>query len=296
MIKLPTHIYTPPIKIKPPAAPEPSKPEKPQNSGASSGGGGGGGTQKPGGGSSTGMPSLEELFQTLLQYYDPETIEFNPVDEETLADTISKWLRPAYEQAIENRRRETERINAELDADAWSRGMGSGSYLSDVKERQYRGEAGDIDALESSYASELAGHLFNAIKEQQEQKIEVDKFNAEQVNHANEQAMNAAQALYNAMLAKTGSGSGSGNHGASSSSGTTGSTGDSILDSLLDNMNNSSKTSYKTIANAVARMSPQERKRLYDRSDPKYMALRSEILWSLGPGEYEKLMKAFPGA
>lgn len=298
MIKLPISPLTPPIKIKTPST-QPSKPTKPQNPGTASGGGGsggGGGSQNPDSGK-TNTPSLDALFKKLLGYYDPETVGFTPIDEDTLAETIGKWLRPAFEQAIDNRRRETERINAELDADAWSRGMGSGSYLSDVKERQYRGEASDIDALEGSYASQLAGHLYDAMKEQQAKKVEVDKFNAEQINHAREQAMNAAQALYNALLAKTGGGSGSGKSGGrSSSSGAGGSTGDSILDKLLDDMNNSAKSSYKTIANTVSRMSPQERRRLYDRSDPKYMTLRSEILWSLGEGEYAKLMKAFPGA
>lgn len=289
MIRLPINPLTPPIRITSPSQsskPTAQNPAKPSQ-------GGSGGTYKPNGGK-THVPSLETLFQQMLNHYLPETVEFTPLDEKVLSETIGKWLRPAYEQAIQARREQTERANAELDADAWSRGMGQSSYLSDVKERQYRGEASDIDALEGSYASELAGHLYDAMKEQQQMKIDVDKFNAEQMNHAHEQAMSAAQALYQSLLSQAGSHGGG--RGSSSAANAQGASGNSMLQSLLDGMGNASKTDYRTIANTVARMSPQERSRLYDRSDPKYIGLRSEILWSLNADEYAKLMRAFPGA
>lgn len=72
--------------------------------------------------------------------------------------------------------------------------------------------------------------------------------------------------------------------------------GSAMLSQLLQNGQNVPKSDYRTIANLVARMTPQERKRLYDRSDTKYLTLRSEILWSLGAGDYAKLMQQFPGA
>ncbi|MBR6039146.1 MAG: hypothetical protein IKP38_01525 [Clostridia bacterium] len=284
MIKLPINPLTPPISVTKPKQPKPKDP-------VSSGGSGGGSS---GGGSTPDIPSFESLFQEMLKYYLPETVEFTPLDESVLSETIKNWLRPAYEQAIQNRRDQTERINAELDADAWSRGMGQSTYLSDVKERQYRGESRDVSTLESNYASELAGHLYDAMKEQQEKKIEVDEFNAEQINHAREQATNAAQALYRALLS---GGYGSGGGGGAASGGTASEDeGSSMLSLLLQNSVNAPKSDYRTIANLVARMSPQERRRLYDRSDTKYLALRSEILWSLGGDEYARLMQQFPGA
>ena len=284
MIKLPIKPLTPPIRI---TQPKPEKPKEPESaSGGSSGG-------SPGGGSTPNVPSFESLFQEMLKYYLPETVEFTPIDESVLSETIRNWLRPAYEQAIQNRKEQTERVNAELDADAWSRGMGQSTYLGDVKERQYRGESRDISALESGYASELAGHLYDAMKEQQTKKIEVDEFNAEQINHAREQATSAAQALYRALLS-----GGSGTGGGSASAGGTASEddGSSMLSLLLENGKETPKSDYRTIANLVARMSPQERRRLYDRNDTKYLTLRSEILWSLGGDEYARLMRDFPGA
>ena len=286
MIKLPIKPLTPPIHI-----PDP-EPEKPQENESDSNSGGSGGSSS--GGYTPDIPSFESLFQEMLQYYLPETVEFTPLDESVLSETIKNWLRPAYEQAIQARREQTQRINAELDADAWSRGMGQSTYLSDVKERQYRGESRDVDALESNYASELAGHLYDAMKAQQEKKIEVDEFNAEQINHAREQAMSAAEALYKALL--SGAGSGSGGGGTSGSSDASEDGGSSMLSLRLDNGGNVPKSDYRTIANMLARMTPQERSRLYDRSDPKYLPLRSEILWSVGADEYANLMRDFPGA
>ena len=242
--------------------------------------------QSSAGGSQARIPSFESVFQEMLRHYMPETVEFTPLSEKELSDTIRSWLRPAYEQAIQNRREQTGRINAELDADAWSRGMGQSTYLSDVKSRQLRDEARDVDTIESNYSSTLAGHLYDAIKEQQKTKLEVDQFNAEQINHAREKAMSAAQALYRTYQS-------SGGRGGSRASTAAAASG-SMASKLLNAQANVPKTNYNAIANAVARMTPSERGRLYNQNDPGYYNLRSEILYSLGPDALSKLKRNFP--
>jgi len=296
MLKLPIKPWTPPVTIQPP------KPPKQQETAPKTptGGSGGGTGSSSGGGSghtAPSIPTLEELFSEMLRKYLPETVEFTPLSEEVLSETIRNWLRPAYEQAIRSRREQTERINAELDADAWSRGMGSSTYLSDVKERQYRGELRDVDALESDYASTLAGHLYDAMKAQQEKKIEVDEFNAGEINRAREKAMEAAQALYLTYL----SGSGSrGSGGSGSAKNAAGAEADdertpSIYESVLKNLpKDQPKTDYRTAATIVARMTPKERARLYDNSDPAYRKLRSELLYGLGRDGFARLMRDYP--
>ncbi len=284
MIKLPIKPWTPPIKIPSPNPPKPaaSKPEKP------SGGGSGGTYAEPA------IPSLESLFSEMLQKYLPETVEFTPLSEEVISETIKNWLRPAYEQAIQSRREQTGRINAELDADAWSRGMGQSSYLSDVKERAYRGEARDVDALESDYAAALAGHLYDAIKAQQEKKIEVDEFNAEAINRAREKAMDAAQALYRAYQSAARS------HGSGGSAVTDAESeeeangvpiGTLLVGTLPEKL---PKTDYRTAASILARMTPKERKRLYNQTDPAFRQLRGELVYSLGRDGFNRLRKDFP--
>ena len=289
MLKPPIHVYTPPIRIpKIRTQKETNKPVLNSGGGSGTGGGGGGAAAQPA------IPSLESLFSEMLKKYLPETVEFTPLDEATLSETIRNWIRPAYEQAIEARREQTGRINAELDADAWSRGMGQSTYLSDVKERQLNSESRDVDLLESDYASTLAGHLYDAMKEQQQMKIEVDQFNAEQINHAREQAMSAAQALYRTYLSQ---GSSYGGERASSAAADEAEDGrESILRTLLRGREEADvpRTDYQTAANMLARMKPEERARLYNRADPAYQALRSEILFSLGTKGFAALMNAFP--
>ena len=127
IFKPPIKIYTPPIRVtapgrytKPKKTTQPVKPVKPSapTGGSGSGSGGSGGSGSSGssgrsggsGGSSGGsvpqvqIPSLESLFQQMLTKYLPETVEFTPLREEVLSETIRNWLRPAYEQAIEARR------------------------------------------------------------------------------------------------------------------------------------------------------------------------------------------------
>ena len=293
MIRPPINPLTPPVRLVRPDRTKPTSASKPQTGTGGGSGSGGGSTQTP----APDIPSLESLFEQMLAHYVPETIEFTPLSEDILRDTIANWLRPAYEQAIADRRDRTQHYNAELDADAWSRGMGSSTYLSDVKERQYRGEARDVDALESDYASTLAGHLYDAMERQQEAKLEVDRFNAEQINHAREQAMSAAQALYRAYQSAASSShgtGGSGGHAASPEAQPTETP--SIVETLLAGQANRPTTDYNSVANVLARMSPLERSKLYDRSDPTYFDFRSEILYSLGQDAFAALMRAFPGA
>jgi hypothetical protein len=273
--------------------PKPPKQEDSTAPGAGTGGGSGGSSH-----TTPAIPSIEELFSQMLKQYLPETVEFTPLSEEVLSETIRNWIRPAYEQAIASRREQTDRINAELDADAWSRGMGSSTYVTDVKERQYRGEMRDVDALESDYAATLAGHLYDAMKEQQERKIEVDEFNAGEINRAREKAMEAAQALYQSYL------SGSRSHGGSGRSGGTTAEEDaeaeaegnpSVYETILKDLpKDQPKTDYRTAATVVARMSPKERARLYNKADPAYLRLRSELIYGLGRGGFAKLMQQFP--
>ena len=290
MIKLPIKPWTPPVRVPTQKPPKKTENETAGTPAAQSGGGNGGQSQSA-------IPTIETLFNEMLAHYLPETVEFTPLSEEVLSETIRNWLRPAYEQAIQNRREQTGRINAELDADAWSRGMGQSSYLSDVKERQYRGEARDVDALESNYAATLAGHLYDAMKEQQERKIEVDEFNAGEINRAREKAMDAARALYASYL------SGSHGHGGSGSAAAAAEGAEeaaaeakpSFLEKLLEGLPDAApKTDYRTAANIVARMNAKERARLFNRTDPAYRKLRSELVYSLGNDGFRRLMQDFP--
>ncbi len=268
LLKPPIKLLTPPIKVTQPS----QKPNK-----QSSGGGGS-------------APSFEAIFADMLKTYLPETITFEPLGEDVLRETIANWLRPAYEQAIKSREQRTERSNAELDADAWARGMGASTYVTDVKDRAYRSEAQDISDLESDYASNLAGELYDAMRAQQEQKIEVDKFNAEQINRAREKAAAAAQALYASYR------SGGGRSGSSNSASTNGL--NPLLNAVLGytpETAGSATVDYKTAANLLSRLTPEQRRAFYA-GEGAYAEQNAEILNGLSRAEYERLKSQFPAA
>lgn len=287
MIKIPIKPLTPPIKITKPASQQPAAAAKP-GAGAS-GKKPSGGSGSSGGSAESRIPSFESLFAEMLQHYLPETVAFTPLSEEVLSETIRSWLRPAYEQAIRGRRDQTERINAELDADAWSRGMGQSTYLTDVKERQLEHESRDVDALESDYASTLAQHLYDAMKAQQSEKLEVDRFNAEQINQAREKAAAAARALYQAYLSGASRGSGT----SSAKTNETG-TAASFTETVMNGRPEPNKVDFKTAENLVARMTPEQRRRLYSDYDPTYAAVRYDILTNFGRPGLVTLMHKYP--
>ena len=81
---------------------------------------------------------------------------------ESLYSQLEAFLRPAVDSAIEDRRNYGMTAMAELDADAYSRGMGGSTYLSSMKKREYDSIARDIARLESDYSAELAQYVYNA--------------------------------------------------------------------------------------------------------------------------------------
>ena len=92
------------------------------------------------------------------------------------------------------------RANAELDADALSRGMGSSTFVSDLKRRQTEAAAEDVRELESDYGAQLADQLYKAMEGERDRALEVEKFNAQQRSRASEQAFESAKVLYSAYL------------------------------------------------------------------------------------------------
>ena len=214
----------------------------------------------------------------MLKRYMPETVSFEPMDEDTIRTMLIDWLRPAYEQAIVNRKEQTARYNAELDADAWARGMGESTYVTDVKERAFSDEARDVGNLESNYAATLAQNLFSAMQSQQEQKLKVDQFNAEQRNRARERALSAANALYAASKRHNG---GSAKTTPSEQAKSTGTQSASTANTLKD------------VTNLIARLSPQVRSLLYAGQEA-YANLYREIIERIGGDAFQKLMLQFP--
>ncbi len=112
-----------------------------------------------------GAQSFDDYYTRLIESLRSYGIELELPTLEELRDQLAAFLRPSVDEAIESRRRHGETAAAELDADAYSRGMGGSSYLSSMKNREQDAVERDIAGMERGYSATLAQYLYNASNE-----------------------------------------------------------------------------------------------------------------------------------
>ena len=98
-----------------------------------------------------GNEAFETIYEKTKKEYVPQQMSYTPLDEKTLTERISAVLRPVYDKAIAAIFQRNRHADAELDADAISRGMGSSTFVTDVKRRQDSAAADDARELEDEY-------------------------------------------------------------------------------------------------------------------------------------------------
>lgn len=175
---------------------------------------------------SFGNSTIDGYYQSFLKTLPNEQITYEPVQyaEQTvegITEQVEKYLRNYYDQSIAERQRATVQQNAALDVDAASRGMGSSTFLSDMKNRQYMAEAADISDMNSDYNATLAQtvqdqynqYLTNKLNvdfNNQQIKYDIDKWNASSRLALEELAYERAHAAYELSKKSSGGGSSSG--------------------------------------------------------------------------------------
>lgn len=83
-------------------------------------------------------------------------------DDETLKANIEAALKPMYEQSKQQLEAERVARNAGIDVDAYSRGMGNSTWVTDAKLRQLKNEQQNLAELNANYNSQLYNALLNA--------------------------------------------------------------------------------------------------------------------------------------
>lgn len=112
------------------------------------------------------------------------------------ADEVARYLSPYLQNAIRSRRDQTAEYRAAADADAWSRGMGGSTYLSDQKNQLAKAEARDIMAARNEFLGNVGQQAFNALQNQYNRNLQANIQNAanaltaDQVNASYENAVN----------------------------------------------------------------------------------------------------------
>lgn len=117
---------------------------------------------------------------------------------------LSAGMRPSYDIAIANRRRQTGTERANIDTDAASRGMGRSTWVTDVKNRAGNREATDVASLEAGYAQQL----MQALQAERANQFAADQFNASAKAQALQSALGLSGNLYSNYLSQQQSGGG----------------------------------------------------------------------------------------
>ena len=239
------------------------------NFGQTSSGGGSGGGKASGGASDADV--LSGFIEDMYSRFAPEQIEYDVKSEDEIRSSVAAWLRPSYDQAIENRKEQTLTNKANLDADAIARGMGASTYVTDVKNRQQNAEAGDIATMEADYGSTLAKYVSEGVDTETDRQLEVEKLNAEQRQSAYELAYSAALQLFAQYKKRSGGGSGS-------------------------KKTKTGTTSRENCEAFLGMLGGDERREVYEAATPAGEQYRAELLASVGTLGYIQLMGMYPSA
>ncbi len=86
-------------------------------------------------------------------------------DEEPLRANLEAALRPMYEQSRAQLEEQRRANNAAIDVDAYSRGMGDSTWVTDSKLQQLRGLNNSLASLEANYNNQLFTQLQNALQD-----------------------------------------------------------------------------------------------------------------------------------
>lgn len=172
--------------------------------------------------SSTYSEAFQRIYGSLpTRTITPTEITLDQKTRESMAADVSAYLRPYYDMAAQERQQTAVQSRAELDADAYSRGMGSSTWLTDKKSRESMAAASDIASINAQYGAALSQGVSEQMGTYEQNKLAVAQQNA--ANRLSADSINAEEELNRYKLAyqmlldqielgtlSSGSGSGSG--------------------------------------------------------------------------------------
>jgi peptidoglycan hydrolase-like protein with peptidoglycan-binding domain len=212
------------------------------------------------------MQGIQPLFSSSYVGYTPQS-------DASIRAQLRDALRPGVDAAIERRRELTEENMAELDTDAWARGMGRSTYVTDMKDRQMDEEAEDIAEMEAAYSAALAQAFMQAQQDERARALQAQLYNAGQQASVNQLAFSTAQDLYGQYAAQAQAAQ----KASSRSSGGAPATSPDIA--LL----------------FLSMHTPEERRAIYDGVTQEDREYRDELIASLGKAGYLQAQGLYPG-
>ncbi len=216
-----------------------------------------------------------EYYGMIMNSLSVPSVSVSVPTKAELKEDISSYLRPSVDLAIEKRRTRGESAKAELDADAVSRGMGSSTYVSSMKEREDNDTEDDVSMMEAQYTATLAERIASALEKYESMSLQAQMQNAQYAYNAQSTALSLASQLYGTYLANSSKSTGSSGSGSGKSAKKSGM---SALDYI----------------SFVSGLNTAERNKLYNSADTDWSAMRTELVDALGNEGYKSLRSAFP--
>lgn len=217
---------------------------------------------------------FDDYYNRLVSVLSSYGVGFTLPSLEELYSQLEAFLRPSVDAAIEDRRDRGETNMAELDADAYARGMGGSSYLSSMKQRESDSVESDIASLESNYTATLSEYVYKA------------------ANDLNE--MQRQLALTYAQYSASGRGGGYGRHSGGSSEPAEG----YYFDGKFVEGDHSwlkSDLSYQQYTRYIAGLSDYNRYLLFHSTEPYWRDQRRQLQYNLTQAQYAKIVANFDG-
>lgn len=217
--------------------------------------------------------ALESYYRALLGLFSVPGVTVPAPSYDELGKTFESIMRPGVDAAIENRYEAGARNMAELEADAYSRGMGSSSFVSSMNARERDDVQSDIAAIEAQYAAAIAEQLYKAMNTYNEMNLQAQMFNAQMRQNAQNSAAARALDMYGGRNSQSG--------------GDRRREGPGLAESAYSGL------SLPECENYIESLSQSERNSLFAGSTQYWRARRNEIINSLGAEAYERLKSRY---
>lgn len=224
---------------------------------------------------SAGAPqSFADYYALAMGYVSPQLVSAGSFSADEYKKELEGYLRPTVDLSVARRREAGKTANAELDADAYSRGMGRSTYLSSMKEREGDDVERDVGALEAHYSAALSEKLYQALAAYQERVFEAQKYNAQQLSAAQNTAAGMAANWYAAAQTPQ----------KAASPGTKGAKGAKAGEPAL---------TIPEIYELMGYLDDAERKNLFTSQTAYWVSAREELKSSVSPEIYNLLVAEF---
>jgi len=233
---------------------------------------------------------FDSYYQTILNQINVPTVSMDIPSADSIRSQWQDALRPSVDAAINRRQTTSQNAKAELDADAVSRGMGSSTYVSSVKERESANAQDDIGEIESIYGANLAERIAASLQSYDQMRLAVQQHNQQAQQSAQQAALSLAGSWYNSYLSQQQS-------AASSSSKSSSSSGNSSS-STAKVSSNLAASDYLTY---VEKLSSSQREQLFTSSESYWKVRRDssggfhELIAALGSNSYLGLRERYLG-